>query len=217
MPIAEVLVNSSDSLPGEYSGLVRDELNVKKVSFIDDASGFIDYNLKPQLKTLGPKYGKLIPKIYAALAQADGASVMKEFAEGNTVTFDIDGTAVVLSEDDVLSETTQKAGYLSESSGGLTVVIDTNLTEQLIEEGFVREIVSKIQTMRKEAGFEVQDHILLYSEGSDVIMKVVNDNKEMIFNEILADGRAASAEACDYTKEWNLNGELSLFGIKKIK
>ena len=215
-PVAEVLVDSSVMLPEEYSDLIRDELNVKKVSYVEDASGFIDYNLKPQLKTLGPKYGKLIPKIYGALAQADGAAVIAEFAKGNSVTFSIDGADVVLSEEDVLSETTQKAGYLSESSSGLTVVLDTNLTADLIEEGFVREIVSKIQTMRKDAGFEVQDHISLYAEGSNVIMKVVNDNKEMIYNETLADGSAGSLNVCEYTKEWNLNGQNAVFGISRI-
>lgn len=215
-PVAEVLVKSSVNLPVEYSDLIRDELNVKSVTYIKDASGFIDYNLKPQLKTLGPKYGKLIPKIYSALAQADGANVMSEFAIGNTVTFEIDGTDVVLSEDDVLSETTQKEGYLSESSVGLTVVLDTNLTNDLIEEGFVREIVSKIQTMRKEAGFEVQDHILLYAKGSKTIMKVVKDNMEMIYNEILADGNADTLDNCEYSKEWNLNGEDAVFGISRL-
>jgi isoleucyl-tRNA synthetase len=213
--VNEILINSSRKLPEEYAALVRDELNVKKVSYIDDASVFIDYNLKPQLKTLGPKYGKLIPGIYKALAQADGAAVMAELASGNTVTFEIDGVDVVLAEDDVLSETTQKEGYLSENSSGMTVVIDTNLTPELIEEGFVREIVSKIQTMRKDAGFEVQDHICLYAEGSDVIMKVVSDNRDMIFNEILADGSLESKDKGEYSKEWNLNGETALFSISR--
>ncbi len=214
-PVAEVLVSSSVKLPEEYADLIRDELNLKKVSYIEDASGFIDYNLKPQLKTLGPKYGKLIPKIYGALANADGAGVVAEFAKGNSVTFTIDGKDIVLSEEDVLSETTQKAGYLSESSAGLTVVLNTNLTEELIEEGFVREIVSKIQTMRKDAGFEVQDHIILYAEGSQVIMKVVKDNMATIYNEILADGSAGSLSICEYTKEWKLNGEDAVFGISR--
>ena len=214
-PVADLLVNSTVSLPDLYADLIRDELNVKKVSYIDDASVFIDYNLKPQLKTLGPKYGKLIPKIYGALAKADGAGVMAEFAKGNKVTFNIDGTDVELNENDVLAETTQKEGYMSESTVGLTVVLDTNLTDELIEEGFVREIISKIQTMRKEAGFEVQDHIHIYAEGSEKIMKVINDNNKMIFNEILADGSLDSRDDSEYSKEWNLNGENTIFGISR--
>ncbi len=213
-PVAKVLVKSSVNLPAEYSDLVRDELNAKKVSYIEDASVYIDYKLKPQLKTLGPKYGKLIPKIYSELAKADGAWVMSEFAKGNNVTFNIEGTDVILNEEDILAETTQKEGFLSESSPGMTVVLDTNLTEELIEEGFVREIVSKIQTMRKDAGFEVQDHIFISVKGSDLIKKVIVDNREIIFKEILADSSTEESDEC-YQKEWNLNGEIASFAIRK--
>ncbi|MBN1623692.1 MAG: isoleucine--tRNA ligase [Clostridia bacterium] len=215
-PVAELLLKSETELPADYLELIRDELNVKKVSYIEDASTFIDYNLKPQLKTLGPKYGKLIPKIYKALADADGSYVMSEFDKGNTVSFSIDGTDVILEKDDVLSETTQKRGFLSETSGSITAVLDTNMTDELIEEGFVREMVSKIQTMRKEAGFEVQDHILLFADGSKTILEVVGKNKDNICSEILADGMFGNLKDSEYQKEWDINGETATFGLKKV-
>ncbi|HPJ21432.1 MAG TPA: isoleucine--tRNA ligase [Clostridia bacterium] len=212
-PVSELLLNSETRLPSDYLDLIRDELNVKKVSYTEDATAFIDYNLKPQLKTLGPKYGKLVPMIYKALAEADGAYVMSEFEKGNSVTFRIEDTDVVLEKDDVLSETTQKSGYVSEGNGSLTAVLDTNMTEELIEEGYVREIVSKIQTMRKEAGYEVQDHILLNVSGSDIIMKVVEKNSDTICSEILADSLFDGEGTDVYKKDWNINGEDAVFSI----
>ncbi|MBN2557355.1 MAG: isoleucine--tRNA ligase [Clostridia bacterium] len=214
-PVAEILVSGNVGLPEEYANLVRDELNVKKISFIDDASGFIDYKLKPQLKTLGPKYGKLIPAIYKALENAKGSHVVAELNAGRTVSFVIDGTEVVLGGEDILSETIQTEGYLSETDGGLTVVLDTRLDDRLIEEGFVREIVSKIQTMRKDAGFEVQDHILLCYEGTDRIKKVISDNLIEIHGEILADGGFGDMADGEYRKEWDINGERAAFSIRR--
>jgi len=215
-PVAELLLSSETHLPDDYLNLIKDELNVKKVSYTENASDFIDYNLKPQLKTLGPKYGKLIPGIYKALAEADGAAVMREFEADRSVTFSIDGTEVVLEKDDVLSETTQKSGFVTETSGTMTAVLDTNLSDELIEEGFVRELVSKIQTMRKEAGYEVQDHIKLYARGSSVIEKVLASNSEMICSEILADGMLDAQGEAEFSKEWKINGEEAFLGISLI-
>ncbi len=215
-PLAKIYISGEIDLPGEYAGLVSDELNIKEISYTDDAASFIDYDLKPQLKTLGPKYGKLIPKIYKVLEQADGSAVMKAFSKGEKVVFDIDGVPVELSEEDVLSETVQKEGFLSESGDNVTVVMDTTMTDQLIEEGFVREIVSKLQTMRKDAGFEVQDHIMLYYDGSEKVRDVISDNIETIYEETLAEGGIEKAENCEYTMEWNINGEEAVFGISRV-
>lgn len=152
-PIGTMFVRAERALPEMYAGIVLDELNVKKIEFTDDVEGFVTYKFKPQLRTLGPKYGKLVPKIGAALGEADGTALMNELKANGKVKLVIDGTEVELEESDLLIDTAQKEGHVSVENNGVTVVLDTNLSEELIEEGFVREIVSKIQTMRKGSRF----------------------------------------------------------------
>lgn len=214
-PIGTMYVDATFELPGMFKELVADELNVKEIIFTDDASRFTEYKFKPQLKTLGPKYGKLVPQIGKALTDVDGNEVMAQFKQGKTVTINLDDTSVELSEADVLVEVKQKEGYVSESERDITVVLDTNLSEELIEEGFVRELISKIQTMRKEAGFEVMDHIEVYYNNNYKIAEIMEKYEEMMKEEVLADViKEGNAEG--YSKEWNINGEkVSLTVVKK--
>ncbi|MBN2853570.1 MAG: isoleucine--tRNA ligase [Clostridia bacterium] len=215
-PLSKIYVSGKNDLPELYMSILLEELNIKKVEFVDDASEFIDYKLKPQLKTLGRKYGKLIPKIYKALEEADGGKVMKTFAEGKSITFVIDGEEVILESDDVLSETIQKKGYVSLSENDVTVVVDTNLTDALIEEGFVREIISKVQTMRKEASFEVVDNIEIAVYENAAIENIVKKNWEFIASETLAQKLFTAPFKADYEKEWNINGEVTMMSVKKV-
>ena len=214
-PIGKMYVQAGFELPDMFKELVADELNVKEIIFTDDASYFTQYKFKPQLRTLGPKYGKLVPKIAEKLNSLDGNSVMDAFKKGDSIEFEIDGTQVKLAETDVLIEVTQKEGYVSDSDRDSTVVIDTNLTEELLEEGFVREIISKIQTMRKEAGFEVQDHIKFYYESSDKICTIIGKNKDLIADEVLGE-EVSQGKTDGYTKDWNINGEKATFTVVKI-
>jgi len=214
-PIGKMYVQAGFELPDMFKELVADELNVKEIIFTDDASYFTQYKFKPQLRTLGPKYGKLVPKIAEKLNSLDGNSVMDAFKKGDSIEFEIDGTQVKLAETDVLIEVTQKEGYVSDSDRDSTVVIDTNLTEELLEEGFVREIISKIQTMRKEAGFEVQDHIKFYYESSDKICTIISKNKDLIADEVLGE-EVSQGKTDGYTKDWNINGEKATFTVVKI-
>ncbi len=214
-PVARIYVKAGFELPEMFNELVKDELNVKEVVFTDDARGFTKYKFKPQLRTLGSKYGKLVPHIAKVLTEIDDNMVMEKFAKGEMVTFEIDDTTIELTEADVLIETSQKEGFVSETERDTTVVLDINLTPELIEEGFVREIISKIQTMRKEAGFEVQDHINLYFAENAKISDIIGRNKTVIGDETLADGIIhGSAEG--YSKEWNINGEKVNFTVVKI-
>jgi len=214
-PILRMYVRSDSGLPDMFKDLVADELNLKEVVFTDDASRFTTYKFKPQLKTLGPKYGKLVPQIAKVLTEVDGNDVMQRFNKGETLAFEIDGTAVELLKADVLIETAQKEGFVSESDRDVTVVLDTNLTPELIEEGFIREIISKIQTMRKEADFQVQDHIDFYVEGNSKIEDLVMRNSSAIAEEVLGKNiRTGSSEG--YSKEWNINGEKVKFTVVKI-
>ena len=214
-PVARIYVKSDFVLPEMFVELIKDELNVKEVVFTDDARQFTKYKFKPQLRTLGAKYGKLIPHITKVLTEIDDTMVMDKFSKGEMVTFEIEGTTVELAESDVLIETSQKEGFVSETERDTVVVLDTNLTPELIEEGFVREIISKIQTMRKEAGFEVQDHIKIYFANNAKIAEIIERNKTVIGEETLAD-EIAEGSGSGYSKEWNINGEKVNFAVEKI-
>lgn len=214
-PIGTIYVKAKTKLPDMFRDLVADELNVKEIVFTDNVSAFTTYKFKPQLRTLGPKYGKLVPKIAEALNNVDGNEVMALFKKGETVTLEVEGTKVELAEQDVLSESVDKAGMVAETDYGVTVVLDTNLTPELIEEGFVREIISKIQTMRKEAGFEIQDNIHVYYSNNARIAEIMKKNEKEIAKEVLALAMTeGSAEG--YTKEWNVNGEKVKITVAKI-
>jgi len=214
-PISRVYIKATFELPEMFNELVKDELNVKEVVFTEDARRFTKYKFKPQLRTLGAKYGKLVPSIAKVLTEIDDNMVMEKFAKGEKVTFELEGTAVELSEADVLIETSQKDGFVSEAEKDTTVVLDTNLTPELIEEGFVREIISKIQTMRKEAGFEVQDHIKFFFANNTKINEIIDRNMAVIKDETLAD-EVGQGSADGYSKDWNINGEKVNFTVVKV-
>ena len=214
-PLAAMYVQG-EALADEFSAIIAEELNVKQVAFVEDASGFLSYQVKPQLRTLGPRYGKILPAISAYLAgEGVGDAVVAATADGGRFEAEIGGVAVSLSAEDVLVSAQQKAGFVSESEGGLTVVLDTNLTDALIEEGFAREIVSKVQTMRKEAGFEVADHIELSYAGSGRIAAIFDRYGSRILADVLGDGLKGGA-AEGYVKEWNINGEQVTLGVSKV-
>ena len=212
-PIAKIYVQTSDEIGGVYRDIILDELNVKEIEITDNAGAFISYNFKPQLKTMGPKYGKLVRPIFEEVNKLDGAEVMAKLNGGETICLTIDGADVEIGKDDVLVETLQKDGFVSDSDAVYTVVLDTNLTPELIEEGFVREILSKIQTMRKDSGFEVQDNIKVGFCSSDKIAGIIENNKA----EISAQALAVSIDRADVgdMKEWNINGEKVSIGIVK--
>ena len=212
-PLSTMYAKAENALDNEYFDIVLEELNVKELKFVDDIGSFVAYKFKPQLRTLGPKYGKILGKISAYLASCDTASAMATLNAGELFKFDVDDTTVELSKEDLLIETVQKEGLYSESSQDVTVVLDTNLTDELIEEGFVREIISKIQTMRKEADFDVQNHIKLYAEGSDKVNSIIKNNENVIKNDTLTD----FIEPCSgYSKEWNINGENITITIERL-
>lgn len=214
-PIGKMLVKESgEPLSSLYTDIILDELNIKDIEFTQEVEQFTDYTFKPQLRTLGQKYGKLVPKIGAYLKEVNGQEFMQKIREG-VAKFIIDDTEIELSQDDVLVDTAQKGGFVAETGKNITVVIDTNLSEELIEEGFVREIISKLQTMRKEAGFEVLDRIIVGFGSNDKIKKIVEDNKEEIQNEVLADSIESGNLMGGYEKEWNINGEAVTFAVKK--
>ena len=213
-PIARMFVKAPKALDSYFVDILADELNVKEVSFAEDVEAFISYSFKPQLRTVGPKYGKLLGGIRKALAEINGSRAMKELKETGLLTLDISGNKVELSEEDLLIETAQTEGYVTEQSQKVAVVLDTHLTPELVEEGFVREIISKVQTMRKEAGFEVMDRIILFEKDNDVIRDVLEKHREEIASEVLAnDIILDSAEG--YTKTWSINGEVAELGVKK--
>ena len=215
-PIGKMMVKAEFDLSAFSKGIIEDELNVKTVEFTDDVSAFTSYSFKPQLKTVGPKYGKVLGKIKAALAELDGNKAMAQLNAEGALKFDFDGTEVVLEKDDLLIDTAQVEGYVSESDNNITVVLDTNLSPELIEEGFVREIISKIQTMRKEAGFEVMDKIVVNVSKNDSIIKVVTDNLDEIKAEVLAN-EIVFDKIEGYSKEWNINGEKVTLGVEKVQ
>ncbi len=214
-PIGKMFINALFELPDMYKELIADELNIKEVIFTNDTNQFTSYSFKPQLRTLGPKYGKLVPKIAGALKGLDGNAVMDKFKKGETISFTVEETDVVLVEADVLVEVIQKEGFISDADRDMTVVLDGNLTEELIEEGFVREIISKIQTMRKEAGFEVQDTIKIYYRDNSKIAGIIEKNKSNIMDEVLAEA-IEEAKTEGYEKNWNINGEKVIMSVIKI-
>ena len=213
-PLSKMYAKAPSALDKEYYSIVLEELNVKELEFTDDVSSFVGYKFKPQLRTLGPRYGKILGKISAYLASCDTGKAMETLNAGEPFVFDVDGVSVSLSKDDLLIETVQKEGLYAESAQDVTVVLDTNLTEELIEEGFVRELISKIQTMRKEADFDVQNHIRLFAEGSDKIVGILNKNAQTIMSETLTDSMEKNS---GYTKEWNINGEKITLSIEKAE
>ena len=214
-PIGTMYVKAEKKMSEFYTDIIADELNVKEVKFADDVESFISYSFKPQLRTVGPKYGKLLGGIRQALTDINGTAAMNELRTNGVLKLDINGNDVELTEEDLLIETAQTEGYVSESDGETSVVLDTNLTPELIEEGFVREIISKIQTMRKEAGFEVMDKIVVSAHGNDKIQDVMKAHEDEIKSEVLAD-EMVLGETDGYVKEWNINKEAVTMGVKKL-
>lgn len=214
-PIGTMYVKAEKKMSEFYTDIIADELNVKEVKFADDVESFISYSFKPQLRTVGPKYGKLLGGIRQALTDINGTAAMNELRTNGVLKLDINGNNVELTEEDLLIETAQTEGYVSESDGETSVVLDINLTPELIEEGFVREIISKIQTMRKEAGFEVMDKIVVYAHGNDKIQDVMKAHEDEIKSEVLAD-EMVLGETDGYVKEWNINKEAVTMGVKKL-
>ena len=213
-PIGTMHVKADHALGEFYQEIIEDELNVKKVEFSDDVSAFTSYSFKPQLKTVGPKYGKQLGGIKAYLASVNGSEAMATLKAEGALKFEVDGTEVVLTEDDLLIDMAQKEGFVAEADNYVTVVLDTNLTEDLIEEGFVYEVISKIQTMRKDAGFEVMDHIKVSFSGNDKIADIVSRNQDMIAGKVLAD-TITTGETLGVAKEWNVNGEKVVISVEK--
>ena len=214
-PIGKMFVKAPFQLSDFYKEIIEDELNVKKMSFTDDVRDFTSYSFKPQLKTVGPKYGKHLNSIRTALSSIDGNAAMDELKAGGELKLDIDGQEIVLLESDLLIDTAQMEGYVSESDNDITVVLDTNLTPELIEEGFVREIISKVQTMRKEAGFEVMDKIRISLIGNQVIEGIFRAHEADIKAEVLAEDVNYN-EVSGYTKDWKINSESVTLGVEKI-
>ena len=213
-PIGKMYVKAEAELSDFYKEIIEDELNVKEVEFTNDVRAYSSYSFKPQLKTVGPKYGRLLGKIKQVLSEVDGNTAMDELNEKGQLTFDFDGETVELTKDDLLIEIAQTEGFESGNDGDITVVLDTNLTPELVEEGFMREIISKIQTMRKEAGFEVMDKITVYSDGNDKIAELISKNEDTVKNDVLAT-EIITGKIEGYSKEWNINGENVTFGVKK--
>ncbi len=213
-PIGKMYVKAPFELPVFFTDIIREELNVKQVEFTDDVRAYSSYSFKPQLKTMGPKYGKLLGKIKQALADIDGNSAMDILNEKGKLEFDFDGERVELAREDLLIEIAQTEGYESAGDYGVTVVLDTRLSEELIEEGFVRELISKIQTMRKEAGFEVMDKITVFSDGNDRIAALLDKNSDEVMAEVLAT-EIVSGKTGGYAKEWNINGENVTLGVSR--
>ena len=201
-------------LPEFYQDIVTDELNVKEIELTDDVRAFTSYTFKPQLKTVGPKYGKLLGGIKNELSNLDGNAAMDELNATGVLKLQVNGQEIELTKEDLLIDMAQMEGYVSESDYGITVVLDTNLTEELLTEGFVREIISKIQTMRKEAGFEVMDKIKVTYDGSEKAEKVFAEYAEQIEQETLAVA-VEKAEPAGYVKDWKINGEAVNMGVEK--
>ena len=213
-PIGKMYVKADFNLSEFYTDIIADELNVKNVEFTDDVRAFSSYSFKPQLKTVGPKFGKQLGEIRQALSALDGNAAMDEVNANGSLKLDLPSGEVVLEKDDLLIDIAQTEGYVSQSDNKITVVLDTNLTPELLEEGFVREIISKIQTMRKEAGFEVMDKITIYAKGNDKVADIMTKNKDGIISEVMATDLVIGS-VDGYEKEWNINGEDVVMGVKK--
>ena len=214
-PIGTMYVKAESVLDDFYQEIIEDELNVKKIVFSDDVSAFTTYSFKPQLKTVGPKYGKQLGGIKAYLSAVDGSAAMETLKAEGALKFDVDGVEVSLAEEDLLIDMAQKEGFVAEADNYVTVVLDTNLTEALIEEGFVYEIISKIQTMRKDADFEVMDHIRVSLNGNDKVAQIAARNESMIAGKVLAES-IGTGEELAVSKEWNVNGETVTIAIQKM-
>ena len=213
-PIGTMFVKAENELSDFYKEIIKDELNVKEIKFTDDVREFTSYSFKPQLRTVGPKYGKQLGGIQKVLGSVDGNKAMDELNENGVLKFDVDGVEIALAKDDLLIEMAQKEGYVSEADNNITVVLDTNLTDELIEEGFVYEVISKIQTMRKDADFEVMDHIKVSICNNDKVADIVRKNEAIISGKVLAEAITAD-ENLSVSKEWNVNGEKVVIGIEK--
>ncbi len=214
-PIGKMFVKAETVLSDFYMDIIRDELNVKEAEFTEDVSALTTYHLKPQLKTLGRRFGKNINAVREILAGLDGQKAMAELNEKGALTITVDGTEEKIEKDDLLIEAAQVDGYISDSDHGITVVLDTNLTPELLEEGFVREVISKVQTMRKDAGFEVMDHIRVSMQDNDKVKEIVRKNETEIQSEVMAD-EVSYETASGFTKEWNINGEKVTLGVEKL-
>jgi len=214
-PIAEMFVKAPQMLPDFYIEIIEDELNVKHVEFTDDVRAFTSYTFKPQLKTVGPKYGKQLGNIKKALAELDGNQAMDTLNQSGSLNFTFNGAEVVLTKEDLLIDMAQTEGYVAEGDNTVTVVLNTNLSEELLEEGFFRELVSKFQTMRKEAGFEVMDHIRVFVDQNERIAGIVKKYGKQLMEEVLADD-IIIGEPDGFTKEWNINGEDVVLGVAKV-
>ena len=215
-PLSTMYIKSELQLPEEMCALIEDELNVKDVQFVTDARAFTTYQIKPQMRTLGPRYGKLLGKIGQHLAAADGNEVVDELNAGRNYEFDLEGTHVSLAREDMLIAPMQKPGYVAQNEGEFTVVLDANITEALKREGYLREVISKVQTMRKEAGFEVTDRITVYVSGSKLIEEIVSGDEAALKDGVLATSVVLTAAPEDaYSKEWDLNGEKAVLGVQK--
>ena len=213
-PIGKMFVKADAALSQFYLDIIKDELNVKEAEITEDVSALTTYSFKPQLKTLGRRFGKNINAVREILAGLDGQAAMAELKEKGILTIQVEGVDEALAEEDLLIEAAQMEGYVSDSDHGVTVVLDTNLTPELLEEGFVREVISKVQTMRKDAGFEVMDHIQLYVKDNDKVKDIVQKNEESLCSDVLADG-VTYDEVSGFTKEWSINGEKVTLGVEK--
>lgn len=213
-PIGMMYVKAASELPEFYQEIVREELNVKAIEFTDDVSGFTTYNFKPQLMTVGPKYGKLLNGIRTHLTELDGNAAKAELDKEGKLVFTVDGNPVELLEEDLLIEMVKQEGFVTEQDNEFTVVLDTNLSEGLLEEGFVREVISKVQSMRKEAGFEVMDQITIFYDGSEKANALISKNEDAIMGDVLATA-VEKGTGEGFNKEWNLNGEKVTLGVKK--
>ena len=214
-PIGKMFVKAPFTLEDFYKEIIEDELNVKEMTFTEDVRDFTTYTFKPQLKTVGPKYGKFLGGIKKALSELDGNQAMDELKANGQLKLDINGQEIVLLDSDLLIDMAQTEGYVSESDNDITVVLDTNLTPELIEEGFVREIISKIQTMRKEAGFEVTDKIRVSLEDNQVIEGIFRVHEAQIKSEVLAE-EVVYGQMSAYAKDWKINSENVKLGVEKL-
>ena len=214
-PIGDMYVKAPFEVPEFFVEIIEDELNIKKVSFIEDVSAYTNYSFKPQLRTVGPKYGKFLGKIKAALENIDGHAAMAQLKKEGSITLSEVDESIVLTEEDLLISVAQTEGFATETGNDITVVLNTKLTPELIEEGFVREIISKVQTMRKEAGFEVMDKIRVSVKDNDKIIETMKANEAEIKSEVLAE-EVVYGETDGYVKEWNINKEHVTLGVTKL-
>ncbi|MBR6479751.1 MAG: isoleucine--tRNA ligase, partial [Clostridia bacterium] len=213
-PLSRMFVKANKELDAYCTDIIKDELNIKEVIFVDDTSNLLSYSFKPQMRTLGPKYGPQLNEIREKLQALDGTKAKAELDETGVLKLNISIGDIELTADDLLIETKQQEGFYSLSDFGVTVAIDTTLTEDLITEGFVREIISKVQTMRKDAGFEVMDRINIYVDGSERIKEIAANNKSAIMGDVLCD-EIIIGKPEGYTADWNINGEEATLGVKK--